>query len=477
MSLAKIDEKLGQKRRQREDAIKARGDMFAKLDALTDVIDALQAKESLTAEEASDLEAKLNAHKADKRATIAKGDEIAKLESEIRDLESERAAREEQARAEASLSQGSGRRTPHEQPSAQDFDVRVGARTAEQDDHDIASFLRCQYIALDQRMNIRDVVAGRAGDQYRNDRLSAAFNATDNSAVIPLNYQPRLIELLRAKSVVRQMGPRTIPLVNGNLRIPRQTSGSTAAYASELANIAVSDVGTDSINLSAKKLTCLVVSSGEMMRRASPATDAIIRDDMIKGIATKEDATFLRATGDSTTPAGIKSFADAASSTQRLSANTTLSVANVTYDIGRLILALEGADSPMDNCYFLMSPRTKRYLMDLRDGNGNMAFPEVARGELRGYPFLTTTQIPNNLTVSGTTGCSELYFLDASELIIADTPTFDVKVSDTAAYHDGSNVVAAFSKDAVVFRVIVEHDTALRHAVSAAYLNRVTWAN
>jgi spore coat polysaccharide biosynthesis protein SpsF (cytidylyltransferase family) len=116
--------------------------------------------------------------------------------------------------------------------------------------------------------------------------------------------------------------------------------------------------------------------------------------------------------------------------------------------------------------------------MDLLDSNGNARYPEMQRGMLKGSPYMTTTQIPENLTVtigSSRPNCSEIYYLEASELIIADAPTYELQVSTEAAYHDGSNVQAAFSQDAAVFRLIVEHDFIQRRPQASAYMQGVDW--
>ena len=43
--------------------------------------------------------------------------------------------------------------------------------------------------------------------------------------IVPPNYVPELIELLRPRSVVRRMGPSEAPLVNGSLTLPKLTGG------------------------------------------------------------------------------------------------------------------------------------------------------------------------------------------------------------------------------------------------------------
>jgi HK97 family phage major capsid protein len=471
-SLTKIDERLSAKRRALATLISERQTTFDSIDALAEEIDALEAKAEPTAEDAEALKAKHVSLKAAAKQSTELADKINAAGEEISTLESQKHQREDHNRQSANLV------LPQNRIIGADSGDRITVKEASKDqlDHDISSFFRNSYIAKKNNMSIAAVCSGEAGVDFRNDSLYSVMTKTSDPSVLPSNYVPRLIELLRPATVVRRMaGLNQIPLPNGNLRMPRQSAASTAAYTAEQANIAISDAATDQITLSAKKLTAMVPQSGELMRHSNPTTDAMIRNDVIRVISLTEDVTFIRAAGSSTVPKGLKAFADAASSTQLIRANATVNVANVTADLGKLLLALANSNCPMLNPYFIMHPRSERWLMDARDGNGNYAFPEVARGQLRGVPYLTTTQIPVNLTVDSQAASSEIYLVDASEFIIADTDTFELNVSIEAAYWNGSAVIAAFSQDTVLFRCIVEHDTAMRHNTSVAYLEKVGW--
>lgn len=475
VSLTKIDEKISSKRRALAEAIDARQEKWDALDELSEKIDALETD----GDDKDALEASYKVAKSFNKEVSALGDQIRRLESEVSDLESDRTSRQEHNRQQASLN------VPGERKSAPDAvapsiivpeaKVSVPEPTNEQKDHDISCFIRNMYIAKTRGMSLSAVCAGEAGPDFRNDRLHAVVLKSANPGVIPENYQARLIELLRPNTVCRKMsGVRQVPLISGNLAIPRQNGASSAAYIAENTNIAVSTPTTEQITLTAKKLTAMVIASGEMLRHANPSTDQMIRDDIVRVVSLKEDSTFIRAVGSATVPAGLKDYADNVAGTPNVfTANATVNVANVTTDLGKLILGLANADSPMLACHFLLHPRSERWLLDARDGNGNYAFPEMARGVLRGYPYMTTTQIPINLGAG--TDESEVYFVDASEFIIGDAPTFELNVSTEAAYHDGANVQAAYSLDHAAFRMIVEHDTAMRHELSVSYLDTVTW--
>ncbi len=476
VSLARLDQELAAKRDEQAKLIDAKQNVYDKIDALASEIDALEADEKA---DQSVIDAKHKEIKALDKESRDLSEKVRQNESIISTLAAQRADREEFNARQANADKPQDRKTSSESASdnyIQGTRFEVKEATPEQKDHDISCWMRNSYIASQTRRTLSEVCSGLAGEQYRNDRLKAAVDRTGNPSLLPDGYTPRLIELLRPRSVVRSLpGVRQVPMPNGVLTMPRQTGATTANYVGEMTYMANSEITTDRVSLAAKKLTIQVVQSGEILRYSSPSSDAIIRDDMLNVLALKEDSTFIRAAGSSTVPRGIKAFADATNATQRITSNQTVTVPNVTTDLGRLILAIRAADTPMLNPSFILSPRSERWLMDARDGNGNFAFPEMARGRLREFPYYVTTQVPENLTTNTVTLCSEVYFLDASELIIGDAPSLELQVSDVAAYYDGSAVRSAYSEDSVVFRLIKAHDTAIRHPRSAAYLEQVIW--
>ncbi len=240
-------------------------------------------------------------------------------------------------------------------------DVRVLDRplSAAEQDADIAAFVRCQGMA--KLSGIHPIAYAR--DSLRNDRLAQAMTAANNAGMIPDTYVPRIIELLRPRSVVRQMGPRLLPMSNGNLRMPAMTTGASASYTGENANITASTPDTTPVTLTAKKLTVLVPCANELIRRGTAGADQMIRDDMIAAVAMKEDSTFLRSDGTSNTPKGLRYWAN--SSTHRPAANATVNAANTIADLSTLLLKVVNSDTPMLMPGWIMHPRTKEYLSTL----------------------------------------------------------------------------------------------------------------
>jgi HK97 family phage major capsid protein len=250
-----------------------------------------------------------------------------------------------------------------------------------------------------------------------------------------------------------------------------KTQGTTAGYVGERTPAPTTDVKVGQMSMSAKTLRALVPITNQLIRRASIGVVQMVRDDLLEGVAVKEDAVFIRSPGDDVTPKGLSALMPVGNKIA-VSAETTLKT--VTADLAKLRLKVINSNVPMISCGWIMTPRSKMFLETLRDGNGNIAFPEVASGKLYGYPIGMTTSVPDNLGVGGDE--SEIYFGDFSQLLIGDTEAVTIASSDTAAYDDGGVIRSAFSNDETVVRLIAEHDTGTRYAVAFAMLTGVTWA-
>lgn len=284
-------------------------------------------------------------------------------------------------------------------------------------------------------------------------------------------YSADFIDLLRPSVVIRRLGARSVPMPDGNLTMRRKTQGTSASYVGERTPAPTTDLSVDQMSMSAKTLRALVPITNQLIRRASMGVVQMVRDDLLEGVAVKEDQIFIRSPGDDLTPKGLAALMPAGN---KLAITAGQTLESVTADLMRVRLRVINANVPMISCGWVMSWRSKMFLETLRDGNGNLAFPEVgARGTLYGYPIGTTTSVPDNLGVGGNE--SEIYFGDFSQLLIGDTESVTIASSDTAAYDDGGVIRSAFSNDETVVRLIAEHDTGTRYAVAFAMLTGVTW--
>jgi len=295
--------------------------------------------------------------------------------------------------------------------------------------------------------------------------------------LVPDEYVAEIIDLLRAQSTVRAMGAQTVPMNSGSLTLPKLTGGSTASYVGENERGGASQPSFGSIQMSAKKLKAIVPISNDLIRDSSPQADTIVRDDLVQQMALREDIAFIRDDGTENTPKGMYYWAESGNVFESGDISSD-ELDTVTNDLTNAMFKLADSDVPMANPGWIMSPRTKYYLMQLRDGNGNYAFREDLMGNtLMGFPVMTTTQIPDNLDAStdGDDDESEIYFADFGQLVIAENTGLIIDVSTEASYYDGSNQVSAFDNDLTIMRAIARHDFGARYDKAISVIEAVDW--
>src|SRR5262249_13177845 len=122
-------------------------------------------------------------------------------------------------------------------------------------------------------------------------KAMSASIAGDGGHLIPSQLSSDVIEFLRPASIVRRLGPTTIPIPNGTLRTPKVTAGSTANYQGENQNLTQTQLTVGQVVMTFKKLTALVPASNDLLRYSGPgaaSADAMIRDDVVRAIAQRE---------------------------------------------------------------------------------------------------------------------------------------------------------------------------------------------
>lgn len=295
------------------------------------------------------------------------------------------------------------------------------------------------------------------------------LNETLGGALVAPPEQGELIELLRNKEALVNAGARTVPLPpQGRLKFPRQTGASLTYWVGENAPITQSEIGTGEVTLQAKKLAVLIKAPNELIRFASPAAEALIRDDMTKSLALGLDLACLEGAGGDNRPLGI---------INRPNINVVApSVANTlkANDIYRLIAAVEESNAEFEG--FVMRPKTLYRYYQLRfdtvaagDAAGGFIFNLIreagdgVKPMLGGYPITKSTQVSQSRGTSG----SNTYVLGGmfSDLLIGMFGAIEF-----AATTMGDT---AFTNDQTWVRGILSADSAPRHESAFVLLDDV----
>lgn len=303
--------------------------------------------------------------------------------------------------------------------------------------------------------------------QYGRKDLSW-LNENLGGALVAPPEQGELIQLLRNREALVNAGARVVPLPpQGRLVYPRQTSASLTYWVGENKAITASDIGTGEVTLQGKKLAVLIKMPNELVRFASPAAEALVRDDMTRSLALGADLAGLEGLGGDNRPLGI---------IQRENINRINSSkpggngdALVPEDIYLFPRAVEEVNAEFEG--FVMRPKTLYEYYRLRadavaqgDKQGVFVFNlirEAGAGVaamLGGYPVTKSTQVSRTRTKTGGDGVTPCTYIVGgmwSDLLIGMFGA--IEFAQTAVGD------SAFINDQTWVRGILTMDTAPRH--------------
>lgn len=310
--------------------------------------------------------------------------------------------------------------------------------------------------------------------QYGQKTLSW-LNELNGGALVAPQEQGELIELLRNKEALVNAGARTVPLPpQGRMKFPRQTAPSSTYWVGENAPITASDIGTGEVTLQAKKLAVRIIAPNELLRFASPAAEALMRDDMTKSLALGLDLAGLEGLGGDNQPLGL--INQQGINTMFSSAPGPNGDSLVGGDIYRAIALIEENNAEMEG--FVMRPKTLYKYYQLRsdavaqgDQQGPFLFNlirEAGDGTpplLGGYPVTKSTQISQVQTKGSATNLTYIAWGMWSDMLIGMFGAIEF-----AANTLGDSL---FINDQTAVRGILSADVALRHAAAFGVMNQL----
>ncbi len=123
-------------------------------------------------------------------------------------------------------------------------------------------------------------------------QMLRAMSTSSGSAIVPTVWAGNIIDRAREQSAVTRAGATIIPMDAQTVKIGRLTGDPTAAFRAEASEITPSDPTLDSVTLSAKTMSTLVVGSLEWFQDADNA-DEIVEAAIAKAFAEHIDLVAL----------------------------------------------------------------------------------------------------------------------------------------------------------------------------------------
>jgi HK97 family phage major capsid protein len=202
----------------------------------------------------------------------------------------------------------------------------------------------------------------------------------------------------------------------------------TAAWRSEAGAVAESDPAFRTVTTTPRSLSFYFKVSRELLADA-PNIDAALRTTIAQAFAKELDRVGLRGTGSAPEPHGILGTTGVNTVTNGAAGASLATTAYANFMSA--VQAILEDDAPMPTAA-IMSPRSLVVLGGLLDtANQPRARPEM----LRGMQFIASSQIPNNLTVTTSSDCSEIYVGDFGKMafVLREAPSIQLATELFAA--------------------------------------------
>jgi HK97 family phage major capsid protein/HK97 family phage prohead protease len=237
------------------------------------------------------------------------------------------------------------------------------------------------------------------------------------------------LELLYGETVVDKMtGVRRVP---SRVKVPTQTSGSTAGWVGEAQPKPVSSLGFGQVVLDDHKVAGIVVISQELARSSSPSAEQIVQNDLIKAIAKEVDLSFLDPAN-----AGVSGVSPASvlNGAPSVPASGNTAAALRADALAALELALAD-NQPVTGLTWVMSPRQALAISLMQNSLGTAAeFPGVTAtgGTFLGLSVVVSDYLPydTNGSIIALVRQSDI-LLAADGGVLVDTSTDASLLMDT----------------------------------------------
>lgn len=275
------------------------------------------------------------------------------------------------------------------------------------------------------------------------------------------------IPLLYDYMATRQLGAREIPMPAGTAMIPGMASGVAGGWVGEATENNASEPTFFAKQASAKKAFGLVAVTNDLLQESGAAVDALVRDDLLRGLAVTIENAAINGPGTAFSPRGMKHETGKTSVTigAILTADhpTDFQVALMEAKV-----AFEGR-----RMGWLFNPKVWKQYRNLKTSTGAYHFrDEMNRGMLDGHPFKVSTLIPTADTSHDET---EQYFGDFAELLYLMTRAMTFEQSREASYLDSSGTRrSAFIQGVTIVKAETKLDIMLRESKAMSYSND-TW--
>ena len=271
---------------------------------------------------------------------------------------------------------------------------------------------------------------------------------------VPLAFSGEYIDALTANTLIDKLNIRKVPLVHGNLSIPRMDTTSAVGWVGETSGGVVTQPSFGEVNMRAKKLKAITAVSNTLLNESGVNLEGWISEDLMRKTRIALDQAMLYGTGSQYQPLGL-------ANTTGIQTTGSTSTALALTTPNDMVALLQQANVNLENVHWLLNPIGESWLRNKAFTSGPFAWSdEMARNKtLRGFDFVSSSTVSYTDT---TTDYADFWIGDFAEMMFGVSRDLTIEMSREGSFTDGGTVVNAFDQDLTLIRLITECDFACR---------------
>ena len=285
-------------------------------------------------------------------------------------------------------------------------------------------------------------------------KTMTAGTPADGGFTVPLAFSGEYIDALVANTLIDKLNIRRVPLIHGNLSIPRMDDTSAVAWLGETSNINVTQPKFGEVNMRAKKLGALLPVSNTLLRESGVNLEGWVAEDLMRKTKIALDDAMLNGSGSQYQPLGL-----ANNSGIQTTGSTSTALSLTTPN--DMVALLQQENVRLENVHWLLNPIGESWIRNKAFSSGPFAWSdEMARtGKLRGFDFHSSSTVKYDGTG---TPYAEFWLGDFAEMMFGISKDITVEMSREGTFTSGGQTVSAFQQDLTLIRLITECDFACR---------------
>jgi len=275
-----------------------------------------------------------------------------------------------------------------------------------------------------------------------------------------------VVPVLQANNVLRSVGIETWSINRDSLEIPVFTTLGTPAAKTQKSPPTAASPTTSKLTLQSKQILFDVPVSNQFLQGATPSSFQTLQNMIIKAIANKEESLFLTGSGASGEMAGLTELANS-SNIFNMTASPTAATRRA--DMIKALKKLASNNVDMNNVVFVVHSQVYYDLISQVDGTTYQTIDyanELAlTGTFKGHKVLVTNNCPTD----------KVFCLAAPEFVVVDFNDLEIEFIKGGTYYNGSGYVSGNATRESVFYSTKWTDCNIKHDVSVAIIDNVTW--